>query len=188
MKRKNDKIEDFDAAFTKFLKEKDPAVHNDAILTLLSDINLDEIYLSLLEDNGVQRFFLIWEHAGKEEPNPTERAGLKLLGEKSKKLYKNKKYQKLCDLFLGLLFRHLANYLKLEEREDFEKITDHDLYEMGLIPNEIYLQYFLIETLVKSREFDWNREERINEQNLACMIACFGDIYDFFQEQDLTKY
>lgn len=83
--------------------------------------------------------------------------------------------------------RNLVDFLRLREREDFEGITDNDLYEKGLIPREIFLQFFLIETLSKTKNFDWDRNEDVINQNLACLIICFSDIYDFFNNSDDNK-
>jgi len=34
--------------------------------------------------------------------------------------------------------------------------------------------------MVKNKSFDWNRDQRIIEQNLICFDVCFSDIYAFF--------
>ena len=83
-----------------------------------------------------------------------------------------------------MIFLHTVKFLHLEERADFEKLTDHDLYTKGLFPPEIFLQMFFIEAPVKRTDFDWDRGKAIAEQNLACLIVCLGDIYEFFNEQE----
>jgi len=70
--------------------------------------------------------------------------------------------------------------LKLKELKNYDKLTDDDLYKKGLLPRGIFLQYFLIESMVKNKSFDWNRDQRIIEQNLICFDVCFSDIYAFF--------
>lgn len=180
------KTKKFDDALEQFKKGKDPVAHHKAIRTLLSGVELDEHFWWLLDEkeDGVRDFFLLWGRAGKEEENPQERKGFKKIGESSKKLYEQKEYRKLCEFFYNILFRHLAEFIHLEEHKDFDTITDYDLYKKDLIPSEIYFQYFLIEVLVKSKDFDWDRGEEIANQNLACFIACFDDIYEFFHEEE----
>lgn len=183
--KKDKKIENFDINFKKYLSEKDPASHKKAIQELLEEVDLKDAFDELLsEKDGVASFFLMWEEAGKLEKNPAEKQGLRRLGRQSKKFYNRKKYKKIYELFFDLMFRNFAEFVDLKNRDDFEKITDHDLYEQGIIPPEIFRQYFLIESPIKMKDFDWKRGEEIMAQNLACLIVCFGDIYEFFHEED----
>lgn len=171
---------EFDVAYNDFLYEKDVQKHHHSIRTLLSEINLEnEFSLLIDEENGVRNFFLLWEKAGLLEQDQTERQGLKALGVRSKILYKKKNYKELCELFEVTVLRHIVEHINLESRSDYEDITDQDLFTQKLIPEEIYFHYFILGTLAKANDFDWNRGEKIAEQNLACMIACFEDIYGF---------
>ncbi len=129
----------------------------------------------------------MWETAGKVEKNYAEKKGLQRLGKLSKEFYAKKEYKKLHKLFFDLMFRSFAEFTGIEDRSDFEKITDHDLYEKKIIPSEIFFQYFLMESPVKMKDFDWDRSEEIMRQNLACLIICFGDIHEFFHEEDSKK-
>ena len=179
------KIKKFDEAYNLFLREEDPVKHRKAVLILMKEAGLEDRFVEI--SNGkdkIKDFFLLWEYAGKVEKNLKDRKGLKQMGELSKKFYDAKDYFHLCDLFYNIVFRHFAEYARLEERDDFDKITDHDLYEKGLIPSEIFLQYFIMETMVKQSDFAWDRGEEIANKNLACFITCWSDLYDFFNEQE----
>lgn len=186
--KKDKEIKDFDIAFGRYLSEKDPTLHKKAIQELLKEADLKDAFDELLsEKNGIGNFFIMWERAGKLEKNSVDRKGLKKLGKLSKKFYSKKKYKRLYELFFDMMFYNFADFSGLKARDDFEKITDQDLYEKNIIPSEILFQYFLIESPVKMKDFDWNRSEEIMKQNLACLIVCFGDIYEFFNEEDFEK-
>ena len=177
------KIAKFNKAFDQFLNERNAALHHKAIEVILREAGLlDEFNEILKQKDGIQKFFLLWEYAGKVERNRKERRGLKKMGELSKKFYESKDYSHLCELFFDIAFRHFAEYVKLRERDDFMNLTDHDLYNNDLIPPDIFLQYFIIETITKRKDLGWNRGEIIVDQNLACFIVCWNDIYAFFNE------
>lgn len=181
----NQSIQKFDVSYQQFLAEDSPAPHKKATETLLARAGLKKMYKKFLrEQEIVKNFFLLWERAGEEEADTKEAAGLKAIGAMSKKLYESKDYRGLSEMFFDITLRHLAEFMKLKERSDFKTITDHDLYEKNLIPSEIFLQFFLLETLFKRKDFLWDRGEEIAHQNLACLAVCFGDIYDFLNSQE----
>ena len=178
-------MQEFDTAYETFLAGTNPKEHRRAIKTMLSEIDLDGEFLSLLdEDDGVETFFLIWEQAAELEEDENERPSLRELGKKSKQLYQDRRYAELCSMYGQIALVHLCGFLQVHERADFEDLTDHDLFEKGLLPSEIFLQYFLLETLGKVGGVDWDRDEEIVRQNLACMVICFTDINAFFNEDD----
>ena len=177
---KNIKEQKFDEAYESFLKETNPELHNKAIILLLSYSKLDNEYKKFVKDKDeVESFFLMWEYASETAETPEDKNGLEQIGNMSKKLYHQRKYLKLLELFFNLIFRHFVDFVELKDRKDFNKITDHDLYKKNLIPSEIFLQFFIVETFIKREDFDWKRNEEIMKQNLACFIVCFEDIYSF---------
>ncbi|MCK5413672.1 MAG: hypothetical protein KAI57_04870 [Candidatus Pacebacteria bacterium] len=186
---KKDKLtKDFDAAFDGYFSEKNPILHKKAIQNLLKKVDLKYVFDELLsEKNDVSNFFLMWERAGKSEKKSANKKRLQRLGKLSKEFYSKKEYEKLYELFFNIMFRSLAEFANLEARDDFEKMTNQDLYEKNIIPSEIFFQYFLIESPVKMKDFDWNKNEEIMKQNLACLIVCFGDIHEFFHEENFEK-
>ena len=183
--KKDEQIKDFDVAFCGYLSEKDPSLHKKAIQEILKEVDLKDAFDELLsEENGVGSFFLMWETAGKLEKNSVDKKGLQRLGKLSKKFYSKKEYKKLYELFFDVMFRSFAEFINLESRDDFKEITDQDLYEKNIIPSEIFFQYFLMESPIKMKDFDWDRSEEIMIQNIACLIICFKDIYEFFNEEN----
>lgn len=186
--KKDKQTKNFDAAFQRYLLEQDPALHKKAIQELLKKIDLKDAFDELLnEKNSVERFFLMWEKAEKLEKNSADKKGLQRLGKLSKEFYAKKEYKKLYELFFDIILHSFTEFADLENRGDFKEITDQDLYEKNIIPSEIFLQYFLVESPVKIKDFDWNRSEEIMKQNFVCLIVCFGDIHKFFHEEDFEK-
>lgn len=185
---KGAKMQRFDKEYDQFLFERDVELHRKAVRGLLSLVGLAKMYNYTIEDkNALPDFFLTWKIAAKEEEDQNERKGLESIGKLSEEYFKKKDYRALSKLFADIVLRHLVEFIHLKEREDFEEITDNDLYEKGLIPGEIYLQFFLIETMSKAKDFDWSRNEDVVNQNLACLIVCFSDIYDFLNNSDESK-
>jgi len=178
-------MEKFDRAYNQFLFEKDAGAHKKAAHDLLSTIGLAEKYYFFLDDRKkISNFFLCWRRGVENETDENEKRGLEQPGKLAQKHFTEKNYKELCKLFAGLALRHISEFLNLKNRADFEQITDFDLYEKNLLPNEILLQFFLLETLSKTEDFDWDRGEEIIEQNLACLIVCFSDIYEFLNEYE----
>jgi len=171
-------------AFERYLKEKDPVLHKKAIRSLLEEVGLEED-LDIMDEeyNSVEEFFMNWKKAGKIMPNDSlEKAGVMELGRKSKKFYNKRQYRKLHNLFFKVMFRHVMDFLDIENHKEFDTITDADLYEKGIIPSEIHFQYFLLEAPLQIKDFDWHRSDEIMMQHLACLIVCFDDIYEFLHE------
>ncbi|MFH0923611.1 MAG: hypothetical protein V1825_02655 [Candidatus Falkowbacteria bacterium] len=186
--KKDNQIKNFDVAFDRYFSEKDPDLHKKAIQELLKNVDLKDAFDELLsKKNGVSSFFLMWEAAAKSEKNSVDKKGLQKLGKLSKEFYIKKEFQKLHELFFDIIFRSFAEFASLENRDDFEKITDQDLYEKNIIPSEIFFQYFLAESPIKNKDFNWDRNEEIIRQNLVCLIVCFSDIHEFFHEEDFEK-
>lgn len=149
---------------------------------------MEEEFARHLNTKGdVEGFFFLWEYAGKEEEDQKEIPGLRKLGALSKRLYEEQDFRGLSELFYGIVFQHALGLLHLEGRDDFEELTDRDLLTRGLLPPEIFFQFFLLGTLSRRTDFDWDRGEIIAHQNLACFIVCFGDIYEFFHEREEEK-
>ncbi len=182
MKKEKD-IKKFDDDFKKYFEEKDVVLHEEAVADLLDEIDIDlgDAFIDLLDEEGaIENFFLMWERAGELEKDPHEKKHIQKLGKLSKEYFNKKEYKKLYELFFDTMFHNFANYVKLRDRKDFDKITDLDLYDKSVVPPEIFLQYFLMESPIKMKHFDWERSEDVMMQNLACLIICFGDIYEFF--------
>lgn len=182
MKKKDQKI---DKAYNAFLLEDKTGRHRKAICYLLSGTDLDGLYKDVLKDKeGIADFFLMWERAACEEMDEKEAASLFELAKYSKKYFNSKQYKKLGKIYCELAFRHVCKYLEIESRDDFNELTDVDLVTKKIIPSEILMPYFLLETLAKNDKFDWNRNEEISVQNLACLITCFTDIFDFINAEE----
>ncbi|KKR04214.1 MAG: hypothetical protein UT32_C0033G0007 [Parcubacteria group bacterium GW2011_GWC2_39_14] len=175
----------FDKAYHTFILGSEAKEHKKAILYLLSFADLDQSFRGILKDKDiVNDFFLQWIKFSKNEKYYHDEPGLQELAIKSKEYFESKKYKKLVNLYFDMAFRHLCGHLEVDKRSDFKQLTDLDLCEKGIIPEEVLIQYFLLETYCKNTHFSWDRNDEICLQNLACLILCFGDIYDFMHEEE----
>jgi hypothetical protein len=176
-------VKKFDKSYDQFAREKDPALHRKALVSLLSNVELDEPFLELIDQKDeVDHFFTSFARAGEFATNPDEQKSLKQLGKLTKTYFAQKKYDKLSEIFCAIAFRNLVEALHLQERDDFEELTSRDLFLKKLLPPELMLPYFLLETFVQVPDFDWDRGEEIAHQNLACLVVCFGTLYTIFDE------
>jgi hypothetical protein len=184
MKKDNSKL---DNTFNDFFKGENPVKHYKAVNKLLGQVDLVDEYNDLLEQKRVEEFFV--ENLGlvDDEMSKEEKMGIEELNKISKRLYKKGKYRELCCVYYDMCFRHIAEYLHLDEREDFEMITDYDLYKKNILPKEIFFQFFLLQCLVRNKNLNWDRDPEIINQNLACFIVCFNDIYEFLHDNVATS-
>lgn len=182
LSKKNKKWE-FEESYNDFVSSKNIVSHRKAIKNLLGTIGLKNEFNRRLKYGveGVKYTYCTFGEAAKENwVNEEEREPIRKIGALFKKFYKNRDYRNFVDTGNTMILRNLVDVLKLKERKDFDKLTDDSIFNKGLLPGEIYLQYFLIESMVKNKSFDWKRDQRIIEQNLICFDVCFSDIYAFF--------
>lgn len=183
MKEDPDK-EKFDKSYKEFLHAENSKVHRKATEYLLSEVELDEEFRDILEQpENVKKFLLSLKEFAEEEEDPKERAGMKALGAVLESHYEHREFAELSSALFGLALRHIGEFIHLPEREDFEDLTDFDLYEKRLLPSEIFIQFFLLEILSHGETYNWNRNQEIITQSLACLIVCFGDIYEFLNAE-----
>lgn len=176
------KNEELEESYKNFISSNNSVSHRKAIEKMLGIVGLKSEFKRSLKF-GTERIIDVYCNFGdaayedwvKEE----EKESIKNIGALFKRYYKEKDYRKFVETGYNLMFKNLADYLKLAERNDFQVLTDDDLYKENLLPKEIFLQYFLIETMIKNKSFDWHRGQEIINQNLVCFDVCFSDIYAF---------
>lgn len=177
------KNEELEESYRDFVSSNNSVFHRKAIEKMLGMVGLGSKFkgslkfgAKIIEDIYCNFANNVEESWVKEE----EKEPILKIGTLFKKFYKEKDYRKFVETGYNLIFKNLADYLRLPERKDFQDLTDEDLYKKNLLPKEIFLQYFLIETMVKNKSFDWKRSQKIIDQNLICFDVCFTDIYAFF--------
>jgi len=177
------KEEELEESYKDFVSSNNSVSHRKAIEKILGMTGLRREFKRSLKygiDKVNDTYCNFGEAAGEKRVKEEEREPIRKVGALFRKFYKNKDYRNFVDTGYMMILRNLVDTLKLKELKNYDKLTDDDLYKKGLLPREIFLQYFLIESMVKNKSFDWNRDQRIIEQNLICFDVCFSDIYAFF--------
>lgn len=180
LKVKNEEIEE---SYKDFVSSNNLVSHRKAIEKILGMTGLgSEFKRSLKCGVGMIKdtYCNFDEAAGEKWVKEEERESIRKVGALFKKFYMNKDYRNFVETGYMMVLQNMADILKLKELKNYDKLTDDDLYKKGLLPREIFMQYFLIESMIKNKSFDWNRDQRIIEQNLICFDVCFRDIYAFF--------
>lgn len=146
-------VSEFDRAYEDFIRANDAPAHRRAIKRLLAEVELSDAFEDVLCEGGEQlkSFFLSFEDFARSEKDPKEREAVRELGRVVKKYWERDELAELADVFFGLAFRHVADFLKLKKRKDFEELTDHELYTKDILPAEIFLQFFFWKPLQKAR-------------------------------------
>lgn len=177
------KNEELEESYKDFISSNNPISHRKAIEKMLGTVGLKSEFERSLKFGArrIKDSYCNFSNAADEDwVKEEEKESIKNIGALFKRYYKEKDYRKFVKTGYNLMFKNLADYLRLAERNDFQVLTDDDLYKENLLPKEIFLQYFLIETMVKNKSFNWNQNPKIIDQNLICFDVCFSDIYAFF--------
>lgn len=180
------KNEEFGKSYEDFVSSNNPVFHRKAIEKMLGMVGLGSKFkrflkfgTKIIEDiycNFANNVEEDWVKEGEKEP-------IRKIGALFKKFYEKGDYLNFVDTGYMMIFRNLVDFLELRKRKDFDKLTDDYLFKKSLLPKDIFLQYFLIETMVKNKSFSWNRNLKIIDQNLICFDVCFTDIYAFFNRE-----
>lgn len=172
-----------DQDFEYFVTITNPVLHNNAILALLKQIGLDKQYKTLLKNDPnrlIDTFLQAKEFSIETGIPKKDREGFKNIS-KSAKIYLDKnRYDKFIDLLFTVMFNNLADFLKLKERPDFKKLTDTDLLTKYIIPDDIFFQFFLTDTMTKPL-YNWKRNKQIIDQSIVCFDVCFESIYSYME-------
>lgn len=178
----NRKIQEFDNAYKLFTSSENPLEHRRSVELLLAKIGLKSKFKRELQSGSelVIKLFKSFKKVTQEDcVSKAEYQSLKKVGQLFTGFNKEKKYDKFADLAFSLALQNIIDFLGLPKKGNFEEYTIHDLYDKKLLPNEIFLQFFILETLANNRAYKWNRNKIIIGQSLVCLEVCFEDIYDF---------
>lgn len=175
-------VQEFDNAYELFTSSEDPLEHRRSVEILFAKIGLKSKFKQELQLGSKQviDLFKSFKKATREDCiSDIEHQSLKKVGELFTRYDNEKKYDKFADLAFSLALQNIIDFLGLPKKGDFEEYTINDLYDKKLLPNEIFLQFFILETLANNRVYKWNRNKIIIGQSLVCLEVCFEDIYDF---------
>ena len=176
------KVQEFDNAYKLFTSSENPLEHHRSLEILLAKIGLKSKFKQELKlgSEVVIDLFKSFNKATREDCiSETEYLSLKKVGKLFSEYMVENRYDKFSDLAFSLVLQNIIDLIELQEKGDFKEYTITDLYEKKLLPNEIFLQFFIMETLANNKVYKWKRNQTIIDQSLVCLAVCFEDIYDF---------
>lgn len=181
----NGKIQEFDNAYKLFTSSENPLDHRKSVEILLAKIGLKSNFkreLRLGSEQVIDLLKSFKKATRKDCISETEYLSLKKVGKLFSEYTVENRYDKFSDLAFSLALQNITDLLGLQKKSNFEEYTITDLYEKKLLPNGIFLQFFILETLANNKVYKWNRNQTIIDQSLVCLAVCFEDIYDFLNQ------
>ncbi len=182
----NKKIQEFDNAYKLFISSNKMVEHRRSIETILAQIGLKSKFKRELQLGSEQviGLFKSFKKATREDCiSDAEYQSLKKVGKLFTEYTAKNRYDKFSDLAFSLALQNIIDLLGLQKKSNFKDYTITDLYEKKLLPNGIFLQFFILETLANNKVYKWNRNQTIIDQSLVCLAVCFENIYDFLNQR-----
>lgn len=164
-----------DIYFGNFLKSENVAEHKEAIIQLLKGVALDKEFQKATDKQGgdihLAHFLVSMQQIDdRYTKSPSETISCRKLGKLASRYYQQKEYHKITDLAFTQVLRNLIDASKSENSFNIKDLTFDDFFNKYL-SREIMLQYFILETLAKNEEFNWERNKKIIDQTFIC--ACW---------------
>jgi hypothetical protein len=163
-----------------FTSTNDPLEQENAIVSMLDPLDLDIEYKKLASEGGMRRVLEIFtsftDTADDELINEYDKKSLEQVGQLSTEYLAKGAYAAFAQMVFSLTAESLTEY--------YPDLTPGSTHFYRYIPDEIYLQTFLLDTMANVSSFDWERDIKIVEQSLMVMTVCFSDIYSFLTEED----
>ncbi|MBI3103731.1 hypothetical protein HYZ05_02215 [Candidatus Daviesbacteria bacterium] len=181
----NKKVQEFDNAYKLFTSSNDPLEHRMSVEILLAKIGLKSKFkreLQLGSEQVIDLFKSFKRATRKDCISNVEYQSLKKVGKLFTEYTAKNRYDKFSDLAFSLALQNIIDLLGLRKKSNFKEYTITDLYEKKLLPNGIFLQFFILETLSNNKVYRWNRNQTIIDQSLICLAVCFEDIYDYLNQ------
>ena len=181
----NKKVQELDSAYNLFTISEDELKHRQSIESILAKIGLKSKFKRELQlgSDQVIDLFKSFKRATREDcTSEAEYQSLKKVGKLFTEYAVKNRYDKFSDLAFSLALQNIIDLLGLQKKSNFKEYTITDLYEKKLLPNGIFLQFFILETLANNKVYRWNRNQTITDQSLVCLAVCFEDIYDFLNQ------
>lgn len=170
-----------------FTTTHDAELHKTALLQMLDPLDLDIEYKKLNQEGGLDRVMTIFSSFSDinddELVTEYERKSLEQVGALTKEYFAKEAYSSFAKMVFALTLESFGEKYDLGvEDEELTEVKIEDIY--NIIPSEIYLQTFLLESMSDETAFNWNRSPIIIEQSLLALTVCFSDIYAFLTEED----
>jgi hypothetical protein len=168
-----------------FTTGENPVSHAAAIIEMLDPLDLDIEYRKLAHEGGLQRVLDIFTSFADMSDNfmltEYETSRLKQVGMLTEEYFKKQDYSAFAAMVHQLL---LESFLEKYDfgTEDISKINSEKLYR--IIPEEIQLQTFLLESMADPAIFDWKRSNVILIQSMLVLTVCFSDVYSFLTDDE----
>ncbi|RJQ24688.1 hypothetical protein C4577_07225 [Candidatus Parcubacteria bacterium] len=181
----NKKVKELDSAYNLFITSKNELKHRQSIESIFAKIGLKSKFkreLQLGSEQVIEVFKSFKKVTRKDCISDVEYQSLKKVGRLFTEYAAKNRYDKFSDLAFSLVLQNTIDLLGLQKKSNFKEYTITDLYEKKLLPNGIFLQFFILETLANNKVYKWNRNQTIIDQSLVCLTVCFEDIYDFLNQ------
>jgi hypothetical protein len=168
-----------------FTTSTDALAQNQAILEMFDSLDLDIEYKKLVAKGDIKRVLDIFssfsETDDEELVGEYEMTRMEQVGKLSHEFFAKRDFAAFAEMIFQLTLESIGESFDLGDVE-IKKTNINKLYEN--IPEEIYLQTFLLESMGNKSVFDWNRNDQIIAQSLFTLTVCFSDIYGFLSELD----
>ena len=177
----NKKVQELDNVYHLFTTSENGLKHRQSIESILAKIGLKSKFkqkLQLGSEQVIDLFKSFKKATRKDCISDAEYQSLKKVGKLFTEYAVKNRYDKFSDLAFSLALQNIIDLLGLQKKSNFKEYTITDLYEKKLLPNGIFLQFFILETLANNKVYKWNRNQIIIDQSLVCLAVCFEDIYD----------
>jgi hypothetical protein len=182
-------LKEFRDYFRVFTSTRDEELHEKVIVAMLDPLDLDIEYKKLRSEGGIERVLDIFasfaDTADDELITDYEKKSLEQVGKLTEQYFAQKNYLAFAEMVLAMTLESLAEKYGVLPEEEMVDIDVELLYRH--IPEEVYLQTFLLENMANKKTFDWERSEQIVEQSLIVLTVCFSDIYDFIAYDETVE-
>lgn len=167
------------------LHSDNPRAQLNAVKRTLKEIDGWVIFEDIIKKGGREevrkRLRMFKEIAEENESiNQEEKKSAKRISDIALDYFDHRKFQELSNLLFNIVVDHLREFVGFEEPEGW---TISDLYQ--IMPDEVFLPFFLLESLTREDGYDWNRKGKIIENGLILLITSFQLFYeglDSFEE------
>jgi len=176
-------LESFRLNIRIFTDTTDSEIHNQAIIDMFDPLDLDLEYKTLASKGNIQKVLDIFssfsETSDEELFGEYESKRMEQVGVLSQEYFAKKDFSSFSQLIFQLTVESINENYDLGV-EDLSLLDISKLYEK--IPEDIYLQVFLLENMANPSRFNWNRDLNIIAQSLFALTVCFSDIYAFLSD------
>ena len=162
-----------------------PRTQLNAIKRTLKKINGWVVFEDIMKRGGREevrkRLKMFREIAEEDESiDQEEKKSAKRISDIALNYLNHRKFQELSYLLFNIVIDHLKEFVGFQNSEEW---TISELYQV--MPDEVFLPFFLLESLTREDGYNWNRGGKIIENGLILLMTSFQLFYeglDSFEE------